>query len=119
MCQRCPTRPQRPRVRGRSAGEAWERYNEQLSDWQEVYNRLHGGSSTIYDRQERSEQEPTGATGEIDPRTGQGHATQFYRDNTRVSWDTDGRGGESNIHWTNQGVGKKNRRRHRPPPHAR
>lgn len=75
-------------------------------------------ASMMYGRRYRSSQEPVGASGSINPRTGEGHMSQYYADNTRVSWDTDGQGGESRAHWTNQNVGKKNQNRHTPPPHA-
>jgi len=65
--------------------------------------------STMYDRSSK----PRGASGGFNARTGKGHGTQYYSDNTRVSWDTDGQG-DSNTHWTDQNKSKGSRRRHRP-----
>lgn len=94
----------------------WEEGRQQHNEIRRLSRRSRG--SMMYGRSYNSSEEPTGASGEIDPSTGKGHATQYYADRTRVSWDTDGEG-ESNTHWTNQNVSKKNRNRHTPPPHAK
>lgn len=109
MCGRC--RQQYP-----NAARAIDERKQEERDRQ----RRNRGS-TMYGRNFQSNQEPTSAKGWVNPRTGEGHSSQQYSDNTRVSWDTDGHG-ESNIHWTNQNVpkGRRNKdRRHTPPPHAK
>ena len=84
----------------------------------EKRSRRNNRGSTMYGRSYGSSKRPSGASGSINPRTGEGHSTQYYDDNTRLSWDTDG-SGESNQHWTDQNKGKKNPGRHQPPGHAK
>lgn len=74
--------------------------------------------STMYGRNYASNNTPRGASGGFNARTGQGHGTQYYDDNSRYSWNTDGQG-DSGGHWTNQNAGKKSRNRHQKPPHAK
>lgn len=73
---------------------------------------------TLYDRAVSSES-PKGARGGYDFREEYGHATQYYEDGTRVSWDLDEEGNQENVHWTDQNVRKGRDGRHDPPPHAR
>lgn len=46
------------------------------------------------------------------------HITQFYDDNTRVSWNANGKS-DRDLHWADQNLGKKNPKRHNPPKDAR
>lgn len=73
---------------------------------------------TLYDRS-LSSAEPRGARGGYDFKQGKGHATQYYKDNTRVSWDLDEHGRRHSIHWTDQNAKKRESERHYLPPHAR
>ncbi|MBL7487179.1 hypothetical protein I6A60_08565 [Frankia sp. AgB1.9] len=72
----------------------------------------------LYDRSVSSEG-PRGARGIYSIRDREGHATQYYADGTRVSWDLDEEGNRVNEHWTDQNVSKGRDSRHDPPPHAR
>ena len=74
---------------------------------------------TMYDRGESSK-DPKGASGSYNLRGDQkGHSTQYYDDNTRVSWDTDGKtDSDTGRHWTNQSKAKGSTGRHTPPSHA-
>ena len=42
------------------------------------------------------------------------HVTQYYHDNYRLSWDTDGES-DRRYHWTDQNVSSKHPQRHTPP----
>ena len=46
------------------------------------------------------------------------HVTQYYKDNYRVSWDTDGKSNK-NYHWTNQSLPSSHPDSHIPPEDAR
>jgi len=46
------------------------------------------------------------------------HVTQYYDDNTRVSWDTDGKT-DRKRHWTNQNLNSRDPEVHEPPSDAR
>jgi chromosome segregation ATPase len=84
----------------------------------EKARKAQSNGSTLYDRS-LSRKDPSGASGAYSLRGDQrGHSTQYYEDNTRVSWNTDGKS-DSKRHWTNQNLRKKHPRRHKPPPHAR
>ncbi len=111
--------------------ECW--YNEQKEKEEKRKERQRGrqgrepqgdsssGGSTMYDRRARTGSEPAGASGEIDPRTGKGHGSQWYDDGYRVSRDTDGQG-DQRVHWTDERIPKGKRRydeRHTPPSDAR
>ena len=75
---------------------------------------------TIYDRRART-QTDIGGSGEgnyINVRTGKGHTTQWYKDNYRVSWDTDDGGKTEKAHWTNQNVPTGHPDRHKKPSDA-
>ena len=72
---------------------------------------------TLYDRSVSSEN-PLGAQGGYSFRDNQGHATQYYEDGTRISWDLDENGDQQRKHWTNQNIRKGREGRHDPPPHA-
>lgn len=45
------------------------------------------------------------------------HVTQYYHDNYRLSWDTDGES-DKKRHWTNQNLSRKHPLRHKPPEDA-
>lgn len=84
---------------------------------------------TLYDRQARTSQEPSGvytrdnATGDRGGtfydrnRNVDLHVTQVYGDKQHVSWDTDGTS-DRDRHWTDQTKHKGDPNRHTPPPDA-
>lgn len=97
---------------------SWWAYQAAMEEYERKKRREQNRGSMMYGRNYGSTQEPRGASGHFNPRTGEGHSTQYYDDNYRYSWETDGEG-ESNEHWTNQNVGKGHQRRHEEPPHAK
>ena len=99
--------------------EQWEKAQAEKRAKRQGRGGGRGGrGSTMYDRRARSGSEPSGARGEVNLPSGEGHGSQYYEDGYRLSRDTDGQG-DDRVHWTNQNVGKKNRNRHTPPPDAR
>ncbi len=85
---------------------------------------------TLYDRRARSDMTPRGvSTRDNDTKDRDGtfydrnrdvdlHVTQYYDDNQRLSWDTDGKSDRSR-HWTNQNLNPGDPDEHTPPPTAR
>ena len=89
-----------------------------------------GRGGTLYDRRQRAGGAPVGVgtrdnvtrdrTGTFYDRNRDVdlHVTQYYDDNQRVSWDTDGKD-DRNRHWTNQNLKSADPARHDPPADAR
>ena len=85
---------------------------------------------TLYDRRARRDTPPLGVRNrDNDTRDRSGtfydrnrqvdlHVTQYYEDNYRVSWDTDGNSDRS-YHWTDQNLPSSHPRSHVPPEDAR
>ena len=93
----------------------------------------HGAQNftgTLYDRRARTNTLPLGVSNrdnDTNDRSGvfydrrrqiDLHVTQYYKDNYRVSWDTDGESDKGH-HWTNQNLPYKHPDRHIPPEDAR
>ena len=93
----------------------------------------HGAQNftgTLYDRRARTNTLPLGVRNrdnDTNDRSGvfydrrrqiDLHVTQYYKDNYRVSWDTDGESDKGH-HWTNQNLPYKHPDRHIPPEDAR
>ena len=85
---------------------------------------------TLYDRRARTNTLPLGVSNrDNDTKDRSGvfydrrrqidlHVTQYYKDNYRVSWDTDGKSNK-NYHWTNQSLPSSHTDSHIPPEDAR
>ena len=85
---------------------------------------------TLYDRRARTNTLPLGVSNrdnDTNDRSGvfydrrrqvDLHVTQYYKDNYRVSWDTDGNSDRS-YHWTDQNLPSSHPRSHVPPEDAR
>ena len=84
---------------------------------------------TLYDRRARTGSTPRGvSTRDNETRNREGifydrhrdvdlHVTQYYDDNKRVSWDTDGTS-DRDRHWTDQDLPYDHPEKHRPPRDA-
>lgn len=87
-------------------------------------------SGTLYDRRARRDTPPLGVRNrdnDTNDRSGvfydrdhqiDLHVTQYYGDNYRISWDTDGES-DKDHHWTNQSLPSGHPDRHNPPEDAR
>ena len=87
-------------------------------------------TGTLYDRRARTNTLPLGVSNrdnDTNDRSGvfydrrrqiDLHVTQYYKDNYRVSWDTNGESDKGH-HWTNQNLPYKHPDRHIPPEDAR
>lgn len=85
---------------------------------------------TLYDRRARRDTPPLGVRNrDNDTRDRSGtfydrnrqvdlHVTQYYEDNYRVSWDTDGKS-DRDHHWTDQSLPSGHPDKHNPPEDAR
>ena len=85
---------------------------------------------TLYDRRARRDTPPLGVRNrdnDTNDRSGvfydrsrqiDLHVTQYYGDNYRVSWDTDGKS-DRGYHWTDQNLPSSHPRNHVPPEDAR
>ena len=85
---------------------------------------------TLYDRRARRDTPPLGVRNrdnDTNDRSGvlydrdhqvDLHVTQYYGDNYRISWDTDGES-DKDHHWTNQSLPSGHPDRHNPPEDAR
>ena len=93
----------------------------------------HGAQNftgTLYDRRARTNTLPLGVSNrdnDTNDRSGvfydrrrqiDLHVTQYYKDNYRVSWDTDGKS-DKNYHWTDQNFPSSHPEAHIPPEDAR
>ena len=100
------------------------------SDPHGTQNFTDAPGGTLYDRRARTNTLPLGVSNrDNDTKDRSGvfydrrrqidlHVTQYYKDNYRVSWDTDGKSNK-NYHWTNQSLPSSHPDSHIPPEDAR
>lgn len=95
-----------------------------------AHNFTDEPGGTLYDRRARRDTPPLGVRNrdnDTNDRSGvfydrnrrvDLHVTQYYGDNYRISWDTDGES-DKDHHWTNQSLPSGHPDRHNPPEDAR